>query len=299
MLGHACQVLCEYLLLHAGVGADTLSALPAWLPSFGSTSTSSPVMTLSTATLPTTTATPLVHPLEGKSVANIILPQKLILKIVELEYIEMADLVPESWRLQEEEQGRCCHQARRLPRKGPVTDILLWVECYASLVAVLSTRYPAAVPELMAYQITILKASKSFVGEGWVTYDTYYRHKAAATKSLRWGEVDFNLYNETFAGRARAVPRCKHCSSEHHSSDECMYAPDVLTPGRAAPLRNDTKCLLFNSNSGNKCRYKNCKFDHRCVRCGGSHPVATCYRSRSPGERQRQPRSPHDRTGKV
>ena len=63
---------------------------------------------------------------------------------------------------------------------------------------------------------TIIKASKSFVGEGWVKYDTCYRRKAAAMKSMKWSEVDFNLYNETFTGRARTVPRCKHCSSEDH-----------------------------------------------------------------------------------
>ena len=29
-------------------------------------------------------------------------------------------------------------------------------------------------------------------------YDTCYRRKAANNKSLEWGKVDFNLYNETF-----------------------------------------------------------------------------------------------------
>ena len=33
-----------------------------------------------------------------------------------------------------------------------VTDILLWVECYATLVAILVSRYPVKVPQMMAYQ---------------------------------------------------------------------------------------------------------------------------------------------------
>ena len=43
------------------------------------------------------------------------------------------------------------------------------------------------------------------------------------TKSLNWGEVDFNLYNETFTGRAKAIMWCKHCFSEHHTISECSY----------------------------------------------------------------------------
>ena len=51
----------------------------------------------------------------------------------------MADLLPESWslrRLQEEEQvGQCCHS------KGPVTNLLLWLEGNSILVAILSSEF--------------------------------------------------------------------------------------------------------------------------------------------------------------
>lgn len=60
-----------------------------------------------------------------------------------------------------------------------------------------------------------------------------YRRKVAAMKSLKWSEVDFNLYNETFAGRVRTVPTYVGAST-HHSSNECtcMYAPELPPPGR-------------------------------------------------------------------
>ena len=101
------------------------------------------------------------------------------------------------------------------------TDILLWVECYSSLIAVLATKYPTNTPEFMAYLKTIVHASKSFLGDGWVTYDSCYRRKAAVTKSLNWSQVNFTLYNETFAGRAKIMPRCKFCNSELHHSADC------------------------------------------------------------------------------
>ena len=60
-----------------------------------------------------------------------------------------------------------------------------------------------------------------------MTYDSCYRRKAVITKSLDWGQVHFTLYNETFTGRAKPIPRCKFCLSEHHISSECTYAPEM------------------------------------------------------------------------
>ena len=88
---------------------------------------------------------------------------------------------------------------------SPISNILVWVECYSYMVAILASRYPDKTAQLMAYQRTIVHAHRSFVGNGWAIYDTCYRRKAAATKSLDWGQIDFTLYNETFAGRAKAI----------------------------------------------------------------------------------------------
>ena len=78
----------------------------------------------------------------------------------------------------------------------------------------------------MAYQQTILKAHRSYVGEGWIVYDSCYRQRASVTKPLDWGIADFTLYNETFMGRAKAVARCCYCSSDYHASWDCDYAPE-------------------------------------------------------------------------
>ncbi len=161
------------------------------------------------------------------------LPAKLVKKIQDLEFVEMSELLTDSWRFQEDE-AKCCHQ-RKGQRRGPITDILIWVECYSSLVATLSQRYPDKTPHLMAYMKTIVKAQRTFVGEGWVTYDACYRRKAAAAKTLDWGIIDFTLYNETFTGRAKALARCRYCSSDLHPSHECRFAPTVPVSGGGLP----------------------------------------------------------------
>ena len=129
------------------------------------------------------------------------LPQK----ILDLEYIDMAELLPDFWDT-EEDGTSCCSHSHRSSLKCPITNILMWLECHSALVSVLATRYPLHIGHFMAYQRTIIKAHRSFVGEGWITYDSCYRRKAANIKSLEWGKVDFNLYNETFTGRAKHSP---------------------------------------------------------------------------------------------
>lgn len=200
----------------------------------------------------------------------------------------MSELLPDTWRLQEEDSG-CCHQ-RRGQRKGPITDIVIWVECYSILTAVLSTNYPSKTPNFMAYMRTITKAHRSFVGEGWVSYDTCYRRKAAVSKSLEWGVIDFTLYNETFTGRAKAVARCSYCSSDQHTSHDCIYAPatkhDLSPPRSRPPIRSQQGqpgvCQLFNGRMGNRCTFNPCKFAHACSDCRGRHPLSACRRGNRP-----------------
>ena len=217
----------------------------------------------------------------------------------------MSDLIPDSWR-QDEGESQCCSQPRRSNRKGPVTDILLWLECYSSLVAVLASRYPSKVGHFMAYQKTIIKAQRSFIGEGWVIYDTCFRRKAANVKSLDWGEVDLTLYNETFVGRAKIVSRCNHCLSELHPSSECLYAPaDPTQEGASWSSRALTKpsrqagrpvpiCLLYNDRRGDVCTFApDCKYVHACCICQGRHPKSKCPRKSDHHQKGYRPRSPN------
>lgn len=63
-------------------------------------------------------------------------PAKLVREIHNLDFVDRSKLVLESWNLTEEDpENTCCHRSRTL-RRGPVIDILLWMECYATLIAV-------------------------------------------------------------------------------------------------------------------------------------------------------------------
>ena len=122
-----------------------------------------------------------------------------------------------------------------------------------------------------------------FAVERWVVYDSCFRRKAANTKNLDWGEMDSNLYNETFVGRAKVLQQCSICLSESHSTAECNLvatscpASQTGSSGWHTGERKSVPiCLLYNDREGNRCTYApNCKYSHTCSACQG-HPDSKC-----------------------
>ena len=149
------------------------------------------------------------------------IPPKVVKKILNLEYVEMAELLPEYWGADEPESHCCNNQTSKALRRSPVTDILVWLDCYAFLVSVLCSAHPHKFPHFMAYQRTIIRTHRMFLGDRWVIYDACYRQAAANKKSLDWGIKDSDLYNETFTGRPKGISRCSICLSELHPTAEC------------------------------------------------------------------------------
>ena len=177
------------------------------------------------------------------------------------------------------------------------SDILLWLEYYTTMAAILVSQYPTKPAELLAYQHTILRTHRDFKGTAWVTFETCYCRQAAAKKFLDWSQMDLNLYNQTFAGRAKAKSRCRYCLSEYHQAEDCYYAPEPtqhhtckgnLIPlisysgslpqfahygAHALRLRRDHRTNLLKSVSCSTmkkgtCRFKKCKYMHLCSNKG-------------------------------
>ena len=217
-------------------GLPPSSALPPTLPTF-SLGGLPPVIPVPASTVPAVMSTNATMSTPGKAPSILVatLPQKLVKKILDLEYIDMAELIPDAWRFQDEEGTKCCHRSRRQGRRGPVCDILLWIDCYSTMVQVLLTRFPDKAYELVSYQRTIIAAERDYEDEAWVTYDTCFRRQAAARKDLNWSQIDFTLYNQSFAGRAKSKSRCRHCLSEFHRSAVCDYAPESPPPPKRLP----------------------------------------------------------------
>ena len=158
------------------------------------------------------------------------LPPKLVHKIVSLEFVEMAELMPEAWLFEEPAEEGVKIMGLPKHRKAPITDILCWLQCYGTMVAALATKFPGKVPQFMAYQSLIIKSHRDFAGLGWVQYDRAFRHQVAVTKDLEWSRVNSTLHSLCFAGKQRRSPLCSLRLSDNHPTKRC---PDTLYGGCA------------------------------------------------------------------
>ena len=226
------------------------------------------------------------------------LPPKLVTRILNLEFIEMAELIPDAWHEDAHASPDRGEAQRRRPRRSPVTDIMTWLQCFARMAAVLATKYPDKAPEMCAYQSVIVRAARNYEGQAWVAYDRQFRREALARRDLNWSMLDLRLYIEAFTGRARAIARCSHCLSEAHGTTSCPANPyqplsEVAnlagSPGpRPAAGSRQEICRSFNEG---RCRFLHCKYLHICKDCYHPHPWIACQNNPLAIHRKR-PRSP-------
>ena len=230
-------------------------------------------------------------------------PAKLAERIGRWEYIEMYKLLPEFWPSQKATEEGTSKCSNRSTAKKRVQDINVWLQCYAMYVGVLATKSPDTVPELMAYMISILRASLEYEGLAWATYDAAYHRQAAATGHKQWSKVNPSLYTICFTGKARRAVRCDLCLSAAHKTHECSLAtdedPDLVHRLKAvesavvafstnsqgsAPTRgyrSSEVCRLFNEK---RCRFRNCKYRHICRACEGNHAAVDCPVAAKPAD---------------
>ena len=100
-------------------------------------------------TLPAPTAGAGAGVLLGNGLAP--LPPKPIKRTHQLEFVEMTNLLSKAWLLEEFKM-----EAQLRPQEGPVTDILLWVQCFATIACTLASAYPSNISKMMAYLATII-----------------------------------------------------------------------------------------------------------------------------------------------
>ena len=214
----------------------TTSGLPT-MPTFLSTTPASGLDLLvaaatSSAANVSDTATAQVSllPTEGPYNPAAALPPKIAKKILNLEFVEMAELQTDIW-VEEPPAAKQNHPSRWAPAKPPVADIKLWLECYTRMAALLVTRFPEKGPELWAYQMMILGAAHNYEGGSWVAYDSQFWRDMLARKDLNWSTPNARLYNEAFTGRAKVIPCCLHCVSKYHTTAVCLHNPNPVYVG--------------------------------------------------------------------
>ena len=147
------------------------------------------------------------------------LPPKLVKKILELDFVKMAEVSVDEDLSQP-------HGSGTSPSSLPVTDISQWVERFSLTAAVLCIRFLEKAPEFFAYQAMIVRAERNYKGRLWIEYGRQFRREALAKKNLNWSVTDTSLYSDAFIGYARMIARCQHCLQKDHSAMRCPRDPN-------------------------------------------------------------------------
>ena len=156
------------------------------------------------------------------------LPKKLVEKIKANEYIDFTELplakgksrpVPQSL----EGQVLVVQAADLLQARKIIPDLATWLQCFALYVATLAPLQPGRVPEMMAYQTIIAKASQKYRWPSWIVYDQNFRQEAANNPAQSWTKMEPSIYAQCFTGQAISPKNwCVHCHCLDHATNVQM-----------------------------------------------------------------------------
>jgi hypothetical protein len=159
---------------------------------------------------------------------------------------------------------------------------------------IMCEEFPQRRHELDLYQQLIVELYTTYPGPA--AYEYHKEYSAFAATNLQaglkvdWSEKWTAIYSKTTSGRR--VQTCDLCGSMRHFTDYCQGNADkpgkmaasrsysgVASPysdghGRPRVYHNSREiCNNFNETS---CFRPNCKYEHVCSTCKGSHPVPQC-----------------------
>lgn len=217
------------------------------------------------------------------------LPKKLVAKILANEYIDFAELPPARGKTRPASQALegqviVVQAADLLQTRKIIPDLATWLQCFSLYVATIATKFPGRVPELMAYQMIIAKASQRYRWPSWIVYDQNFRQEAAGSSKQAWGRVDPSIYAQCFTGQALSNENwCSRCQCLDHTSMNCPYRPrrkwsttPGVSPGGTPSKQDHLICIKYNRFNGD-CKFgKECRFLHLCSSCKEPHPVSRC-----------------------
>ena len=108
------------------------------------------------------------------------LPKKLMARVLANEYVDFTELLPakgEGRPTPQSLKGQVIvvQEAELLQARKIIRDLDTWTQCFSTYTAVLCAKYPARLPELMAYQTIIAKASQRYQWPSWVVYDQNFQ----------------------------------------------------------------------------------------------------------------------------
>ena len=130
-------------------------------------------------------------------------PKSLLEKIQRWEFIDLVDLLPAQSAHDDLMNPMArftlfpgCEFIR--PKRRQIQSIMEWVKAFTVYMAVLLQKHPSQLMEMLAYQLTVIKAAQQYDGLQWRAYDTHFRLSAAATGNKTWSKIGYRPLYQIF-----------------------------------------------------------------------------------------------------
>ena len=223
------------------------------------------------------------------------IPKKLADRILAGEFVDLADLPPAKGKVRPlstpEGSVLLVHAHDFMQQKRLIPDLATWVQSFSLYTAVVCSKSPERLTDMLGYMCQITRASQRFKWPSWVIYDQNFRQEAADRDIKVWSQMDPSLFAQCFTGQVKGTESwCKTCHSLDHSSDLCPLKPPAIKRPRSStfPSPPQETCRRYNKFNGN-CNFgSRCCYAHKCLKCSGDHPASAC------SKKQLNPQSTED-----
>ena len=158
-------------------------------------------------------------------------PYKLVARILKGEFIDMAELLRDNLEAQRRasavaQVGAAAASIAKSRREVP--DLMSWVQCFGTYIAVVTSQFPHRIKELLAYQTLIVREAWRCGGRAWLAYDSHFRQQVVGNEAADWSRLNQSLYAVTFItqGDRDRTRSCVVCLESDHTEEQCaLYSP--------------------------------------------------------------------------
>ena len=207
-----------------------------------------------------------------------------IRKILRVEFVELATLLPSRSAHAEPEakrfkinqtDGNEIVLASAASSKRKIESLIDWVEAWSIFSTIVTCNMPDTANGLMQHQLRVVQAAQKYRLAAVLEFDIRVRQAIAKDSSRSIGVMDTELFTQCFTGHA--LPVCNKCHKTGHVTSSCFAGRrDTASFRGSQPAKggqDQPVCRRFNTGS---CSFTECKYEHVCSFCRGSHAAASC-----------------------
>ena len=145
-----------------------------------------------------------------------------------------------------------------------------WVKAFLRYASVYIEEYPGEAAAIIAYMSTVMSLCSQGLGRAWRDYDESFRKaRENSPAAYPWDRPPQTIWMGAVANGLAALrsamqaPRATKTQPAQQQQQQLGLGP-----------RRFPKCRDFNSRGG--CTWPNCRYQHACEKCGGTHGKFQC-----------------------